>query len=94
MLRSNNNYNEVLPHREEGSGLLQDAYKIDTKFLGQVVLDSSIEGLLSDIDRSDSLAAISEIYNRLCSILCYDQILCGKNGYGSWYRRTLLCHGL
>ena len=73
MLRSNNNYNEVLPHREEGSGLLQDAHKIDTKFLGQVVLDSSIEGLLSDIDRSDSLAAISEIYNRLCSTLCYDQ---------------------
>lgn len=73
MLRSNNNYNEVLTHREEGSGLLQDAYKIDTKFLGQVVLDSSIEGLLSDIDRSDSLAAISEIYNRLCSTLCYDQ---------------------
>ena len=73
MLRSNNHYTEVLPHPQEGSGLLQDAYKVDTKFLGQVVLDSSIEGLLSDIDRSDSLAAISEIYNRLCSTLCYDQ---------------------
>ena len=73
MLRSNNNYNEVLLQREEGSGLLQEAYKIDTKFLGQVVLDSSIEGLLSDIDMSDSLAAISKIYNRPCSTLYYNK---------------------
>lgn len=69
MLRSNNNYNEVLLHREEDSGLLQDAHKIDTKFLEQMHTSSIVDGTdmgrleadpLASFTRSDFLRA------RLC----------------------------
>lgn len=69
MLRTNSS-NNFLPRHEEP----QSVYEIDTKFLEQVTLDYSIESLVLDgLDTSDSSAAISGIYNKLCKILCYDQ---------------------
>ena len=64
MLRTNNS-NNFLPRYEEQ----QSVYEIDTKFLEQVTLDSSIESIVLDgLDTSDSSAAISGIYNKLCKI--------------------------
>ena len=54
MLRTNNS-NNFLPRREEP----QSVYEIDTKFLEQVTLDSSIESLVLDgLDTSDSSVAL------------------------------------
>ena len=83
MLKVNNNSSEVLLHRNEDLGLLQSVYKIDTKFLEQVALNPSIKDLASDVDKSDSLVAISIIYHKLCKVLRYDQAAFSSLGNGA-----------